>query len=365
MRSSRPHASRVLNRARACSSTVDGRGPAVVDVAAELARAAGVVTPALRDATDRLPEPMRPLAGFQFGWLDISGRPVKASSGKLLRPALALLSARAAGADEAAGLPAAVAVEFVHNFSLVHDDIMDHDEKRRHRATVWKAFGVPAAILLGDSLVTAAMEELLRSDAPGAARGARRLCRATQGLVQGQADDMDFEQRANVSLEDCLVMHRGKTGELLACSSALGAELQGADPALVTALSSFGMHLGQAFQLVDDVLGLWGRPEVTGKPVRSDLRSGKKTAPVLAALASPCPAADRLRDLLAAGDCGDPGTAAMAATLIEDAGGRAWAVARARTFIRDGIGSLSTVDIGAGVRSELEALARYVLLRDL
>ncbi|MCP9970269.1 polyprenyl synthetase family protein [Actinomadura madurae] len=218
--------------------------------------------------------------------LDRRGRPPAAAGGKALRPALALLSARAAETSYETALPGAVAVEFVHAFSLLHDDIMDGDRTRRHRPAAWTVFGPSAAILGGDALLALSEELLLDQHTRGAHWAARALTAATQRLISGQALDIGFESRDDVALDECLTMAADKTGALLACACSIGAMLGEGPTRLVTALTGYGAELGLAFQLVDDLLGIWGSPETTGKPVLSDLRARKKSLPVVYALTS-------------------------------------------------------------------------------
>src|SRR5919201_1883711 len=166
-----------------------------------LARARELAGPALRAAVAGLHPEVARVAAYHFGWQDRDGHPTSGNGGKALRPALALLSAEAGRAHARVGLPGAVAVELVHNFSLLHDDLMDGDEERRHRPTAWKAFGPGAAILAGDALLALAERAVL--DAGGAADGtgpqaARHLTRAIDWLIDGQAADLAFERRQDV-----------------------------------------------------------------------------------------------------------------------------------------------------------------------
>src|ERR1700734_886603 len=252
--------------------------PAGVAVARDL------VGPATEAAINRLSPGVRRVAAYHYGLADAEGNPVRVGSGKALRPALALLSARAAGVPAERGVMAAVAVELVHNFSLLHDDIMDGDTERRHRPTAWTVFGVGAAILAGDALLALANELVLEDIAPGGPWAARCLSTAVQRLITGQGEDLAFEKRSDVTLDECLEMAGDKTAALMACACSIGAVHLGAPPAMAMALAGFGAHVGLAFQLTDDLLGIWGAPEVTGKPVRSDLRARKKSLPVVAAL---------------------------------------------------------------------------------
>src|ERR1700678_1827573 len=236
---------------------------------------------------------------YDYGLADAEGNPIRVGSGKALRPALALLSARAAGVAPERGVSAAVAVELVHNFSLLHDDIMDNDTERRHRPTAWTVFGVGPAILAGDALLALAQDLLLEDGTPQGAWAARCLSAAVQRLIGGQGSDLAFEKRDDVTLAECLDMAGAKTAALMACACSIGAVHLGAPPTLAMALAGFGAHVGLAFQLTDDLLGIWGAPEGTGKPVRADLRARKKSLPVVAALTSGTAAGAELAGLLA------------------------------------------------------------------
>ncbi len=204
-------------------------------------------------------------------------------AGKALRPALALLSARAADAAAERAVPAAVAVELVHNFSLLHDDIMDGDTERRHRPTAWTVYGVGMAILAGDALLALAQDLLLEGQPPESVWASRCLSAAIQRLIAGQGADLAFERRGDVTVAECLDMAGDKTAALMACACSIGAVYVGGPAGMAKSLAGFGAYAGLAFQLTDDLLGIWGAPEVTGKPVRSDLRARKKSLPVVAA----------------------------------------------------------------------------------
>src|ERR1700678_624778 len=168
--------------------------PAGVAVARDL------VGPATEAAIKRLSPGVRRVAAYHYGLADAEGNPVRVGSGKALRPALALLSARAAGGSAARGVMVAVAVELVHNFSLLHDDILDGDTERRHRPTAWTVFGVGAAILAGDALLALAQDLLLADSAPQGVWAARCLNAAVTRLIAGQGNDLAFEKRDDVTL---------------------------------------------------------------------------------------------------------------------------------------------------------------------
>lgn len=332
---------------------------AVLDV---LAHGRQQVDPALRAALERLDPANRALAYYHLGWTDLDGNPTTTSGGKAVRPALALLSAKAAGASSEVGLPGAVAVELVHNFSLLHDDLMDGDTERRHRPTVWFARGAASAILTGDAMLALAQEVLLESG-PTALQAARLLANATNKLIKGETLDVAFEQRDDVSLDECLTMSAGKTGALLAASASIGAVLAGAPSTLVDALSAFGMDLGLAFQFVDDVLGIWGDPEVTGKPVYSDLRAGKKTLPVCYAIIHGGAAGAELASRLLADGRSSVAELRDMADLVEFAGGRSWAVAEADRRMIAAQRALGEATIPERPREELSRIARFIVTR--
>ncbi len=330
-----------------------------------LERSRDAVVPAIRAAVDRLDPTSRAQAAYHLGWIDADGAPAAGGGGKAVRPALALLSAQAAGAPERVGLPGAVAVELVHNFSLVHDDLMDGDVERRHRRTVWTIWGPSAAILTGDALLALAQEVLLEADSPHARDAALRLSTATRDLIRGQVQDLAFEHRNDVTVEECLDMAAGKTGALLSASASIGAVLAGAPAGTVEALATFGAHLGLAFQLVDDVLGIWGDPAVTGKPVHSDLRSRKKSLPVTAALARGGAPARELAEWLAGDGEVDERSLPRVADLVAAAGGRDWALDEAKRRMALGESALDAVAMPDGPRDELIALADFIVNRDM
>lgn len=327
-----------------------------------LDRARGLVLPALQAAVCRLTDELRLPVEYHLGWCDRDGTPIHSGGGKFVRPALAILSSEAAGASAAVGIPGAVAVEMLHNFSLLHDDVIDGDTERRHRRTVWAEFGVGTAVIAGDALLALAHQILLEGPGDGSRVAARALAGATTALIGGEAEDMAFEQRARVSEEECLTMAVGKTGALLACAASIGVALAGGSTQLYEGLADFGLNLGLAFQAVDDVLGIWGDPAVTGKPASSDLRDRKKTLPIAIALSSGRPEADELAALLGGERLGEDDVL-RAAALVETCGGREATEEEARGFLSDAMASLEDLDLPASVRAELTELASFIVDR--
>lgn len=338
-------------------------GDSVPAAAEILAWCRGLIDPALRAAVDTLPDAMRRIAGYHFGWWDEAGRPVDARGGKAIRPALVLLTAQAVGGTAAAAIPAAVAVELVHNFSLVHDDVMDEDAVRHHRPTVWRAFGANLAVLAGDALQVLAFDVLAASGHPAAVAGLRMLGAAVQELIDGQRADLSFERRADVGLAECRAMAMAKTGALLGCACALGASFGGGEQEQVRRLRRFGADIGLAFQHVDDLLGIWGDPAVTGKPVYSDLRGHKKSLPVVAALSADSPAGRELGALYLRDRPLSAGERRHAAELVDVAGGRVWSRAEAARLLAQALRQLRLADPAPGPTAALEALARMITLR--
>ena len=215
-----------------------------------------------------------------FGWAE------PGASGKGVRPLLCLLCCAAAGGEWKAALPAATAVELIHNFSLIHDDIQDRSEFRRHRQTVWKLWGEALAINAGDALFSLARLSTQRLDLPSPRLLAVHLIldEACLELTRGQQRDLAFSRNGEGTLPRYLRMIEAKTASLLGASAAAGAIVAGAPATRQAAFQAFGRELGLAFQILDDVLGLWGAPGQTGKSVGQDLLERKPSFPALYAL---------------------------------------------------------------------------------
>lgn len=321
-----------------------------------------LVEPAYRETVGELPATVRTVVGYHIGWWDADGTP-RRTAGKALRPALTLRCAAAAGMDEpAAAIPAAVAVELVHDFSLLHDDVMDADPTRRHRPAAWTQFGVGLAVLAGDALLTEAVR--LAASGPRGGPAALIIADVLRDLCRGQAADIAFEGRDEIGLDECVDMAAGKTGALLGAACRLGALAAGADAVTAESYLRFGRDLGLAFQLVDDLLGIWGDPQATGKPVGADLAARKKSLPVTAALASGTPAGEHLRTLLRGREPFDPAAVRLAASLVEDAGGRAWAEHEAARRVDAAITALTAARPRPEPAADLRTLARFFTERD-
>ncbi len=209
-----------------------------------------------------------------------------AAGGKRLRPLLATVASEAVGGRADDALPFGVAIEMVHNFTLVHDDVMDEDETRRGIKTVHAAFGVPEAILSGDALFARAFEVVLDSavDAPRLVRLVDILAKAVRLLAEGQQMDMDFEEAKEVTSDQYTKMIELKTAVLYSAAARGGAIVGGATDEQEEALAEYGRLMGLGFQIWDDVLDLESDQVTFGKPVLNDIRNGKKTLIVVQAL---------------------------------------------------------------------------------
>lgn len=321
-----------------------------------LGRTKELVDPAIAAALGGLCEELRMPAEYHF-----KGR------GKGTRPALAILSAEAVGAPSEIAVPGAVAIELIHDFSLIHDDIIDNDAERRHRPTVWAKFGTGVGVVVGDALHALAFEVLLSDPSPPRVSAAKNLAEAVSAMIAGQSMDMAFEERSGITLEECLAMEEGKTGALLSYAASVGAILAGADDAVVEGLAAYGAHLGVAFQAVDDLLGIWGDPERTGKPAGADLRERKKSVPVVIALNSGTSAAEELAEFYSRPEL-DAGEVDAARTLVEAGGGRDETQALARTHYDLAVSILDSLaereEVVVEVVEEMRSLAEFIVGRD-
>ncbi len=237
----------------------------------------------------KIPDPYNELRGmmrYHMGWEgEGSG---KAAQGKRLRPILALLGGENCSILAEDMLPFCSAIELLHNFSLIHDDIEDHDESRRGRETVWKVWGIPQAINTGDLMFTLATQSLLRPNVTvkeshllAAVQAFHETCRK---LTIGQYMDMKFEELPSVSTQQYIEMITGKTAALLGFCFGIGPIAAGRSAQEIDLSRKFGETIGLAFQIQDDYLGIWGNIKVTGKASRSDLISRKKSLPILQGL---------------------------------------------------------------------------------
>ncbi|MDP2952242.1 MAG: polyprenyl synthetase family protein [Chloroflexota bacterium] len=313
------------------------------------------------------PLPLYQMLRYHLGWIDQEGKTVEGAGGKALRPTLCLLACESVGGDWRQALPAAAALELLHNFSLIHDDIQDRSAMRRHRSTVWHLWGAPQAINAGDAMFALARLALLRAQglSPAKAIRAGRLLDETGlALCEGQYMDMGYESRLDIGVDAYFQMVSRKTAALIATSAEMGALLGCDDERPIGGLRRFGQDLGHAFQVVDDLLGIWGREEATGKSSTSDIAQKKKSFPVVYALER-APRRDKEellalygKESLGAEDIG------RVVALLDKLGARQQGQKEAERHYRMALGELEAGELRPSSVAELRELATFVVQRD-
>jgi geranylgeranyl diphosphate synthase type I len=290
---------------------------------------------------------------YHLGWANRALQPLESRGGKRLRPVLCLLATESVGGDPETVLPAAAAIELVHNFSLVHDDIQDKSHLRRGRPTVWDLWGAAHGINVGDGIFVLsrlAMYGLVKKGvtADRTLEAAMALDRACQSLCEGQFLDMSFEDQPRVHLDSYLRMIRGKTAALLAASTEIGALVTTQDLRLVQSLRGFGLALGMAFQIQDDILGIWGDEKVTGKSAATDIRDKKKTLPVVYAMSQTerAQVAEELSAIYEQEGPLDSTSVSDVLGLLDAVGARAQAETMSDAYYRESVQSLEAAGLG-------------------
>lgn len=294
---------------------------------------------------------------YHMGWTD------DLAQGKRIRPLLLLLVHQILTRNWQSVTEAASAIEMIHNFSLIHDDIQDKSEFRHNRVTLWKKVGIAQAINAGDALFTLGLKKIWdltdRLDLDLVRKSYLILNQTCLRLTQGQYMDLDFEKRMDVTADDYLEMIGGKTTALIAACMQVGAVLANARPEVELAALNFGMNLGLAFQLVDDYLGIWGKPEETGKSIASDLVEGKKSFPVLCGLAEDNTFSQRWKQGKIQRE-----EAEHIANLLESTGAREKTKSKADEFTQQALDSLSQFAGSSPEAQLMEELTRWLLQRE-
>ncbi len=309
-------------------------------------------------ADDPIYAPFYGMLHYHLGWAGADFAPATFPVGKRIRPMLCLLTCEAASGDPQAALPAAAAIELLHNFSLIHDDVEDHSELRRGRLTVWKQWGVAQAINAGDALYAIAHAAFRRlrdfGVSPDRHIAARiRFDQTCLKLTQGQHLDLSFESRDRVTVEEYMEMIDGKTAALVSGAAAIGAIVAGSDQ--VDRYAEFGRCLGLAFQVQDDLLGIWGDPAVTGKSAADDVAMRKKSLPVLYGLGN----SSELSELYAAVEI----DVQKAVELLEYVGAREYAEKVADEYTQKAMAALDAAQPQREAGEALRELARSLLGR--
>ena len=307
---------------------------------------------------------------YYIGWADETGAPVSATTGKAVRPSLCLFGCEAVGGTVSQALPAAVALEFIHNFSLVHDDIQDEDETRHGRKTIWAVWGKPKALVSGNVLRVVADSALhgLTSaglDASRAITAAQLLTESYLEMIEGQYLDLSFEGRHDISMADYRRMISRKTGALLRCSLNLGAAVGTDDAETVAAFRECGRALGYVFQIRDDVLGVWGQEDVTGKPVGSDIRRKKNSYPVVCAMenAGPSDSSQLSRIYEKDNDLAETDVASVL-EVMDRIGVQDHAGAEISEWADIAMKSIAPIELSPSARQEIEEFTHFLMVRD-
>jgi geranylgeranyl diphosphate synthase, type I len=304
------------------------------------------------------------MSAYHMGWITPDGDPAMADTGKRVRPALCLWACEAVGEPPECALPAAVAVELIHNFTLIHDDIQDGDEQRRHRPTVWSIWGMAQGINAGDGMLALALRTLLAAGPNPDRRmqAAHALSAAVVDVVEGQCLDLWLEGSPGASQATYLKLATAKTGALLGASLAAGAILGGASQEVVRNFDAAGRLLGLAFQIRDDWLGTWGDPEVTGKGRTGDLARRKLTYPVVAAYEVAAP--PRRRELRRLFTDKKPGGEFRLRALLEDLGGPTLTAGVPVVLARDAVAMLDSCGLPGPALEDFAEVAIHVAERD-
>ena len=289
------------------------------------------------------------------------------AGGKRMRPAMVLAAAGAVGGDKKKAMPLAVAIEYIHNFTLIHDDYMDGDEKRRGMTTIHVGYGGPTAILAGDALFARAFEVISYLDVPSDVMRdvLKVVTKAVWDLARGQQMDVNNENGTEVTMEEYIETIRLKTSVLFAAGAAGGALIGGADKRTVKAIHEYAMLLGVAFQMFDDVLGLIGDPVKLGKSVGNDIRKGKSTVMVTHALKNIRNerTMKEFRSVLGKIDASEKDIQ-KARKIIEDAGSVDFALAMATDYTKRAIAKLKVLKPSKD-KEFMIALAEFAMKRDV
>ncbi|MEU1378064.1 polyprenyl synthetase family protein [Streptomyces triculaminicus] len=334
--------------------------PEVIHRARDYARAG------LEAALERLNPDQARICRYYFGWSDADGTPTRRRGSRSLQATMVMLAAEATGEDPARAVPGAVAVELVHNFSLLHDDIADGDEVRRDRPTAWVVFGTGPALLAGDALLIEAGRVLA---AVGGTTAAQALAVFGDGLAHlirtwGGEEPFDRARPQEIRLADYLDICRGKGGALLGTGAVLGTVLCDRPARDGEGLRTAAHHAGTAWQAVNDLENIWGDERLVGKPGFQDLRLRKNTLPVITAMHSGRPGTDQLARLLAEPSPTD-GDLRTTADLIEELGGRIATERIAQNHLDQALSVLDTLALPPPVHDDLADLLYFAVTRHI
>jgi geranylgeranyl diphosphate synthase type I len=304
------------------------------------------------------------MISYHLGWVDEDFSPSERGAGKRLRPLLCLLSCEANGGDWRQAVPAAAAIELIHNFSLIHDDIEDNSLQRRHRPTLWSLWGQAQAINVGDGLFAISRLALQRLRDRGV--GPDKIVQAFHlidetclGLTEGQYLDLAFEAEDSVTVDMYMEMIGKKTATLMGCATQVGALLAIDDESIIETFGSFGYQLGLVFQIVDDMLGIWGVGEATGKAVGEDIVNRKKSLPVVYAMQH----SEGLREIYRQAQM-DPEQQLAVMEALEAVSARDHSLCMATQHLESAMATLESTGIANAAQDRLKEIARFLLERE-
>ena len=327
------------------------------------------ISRSLRDSLSQQHSDVYDMLRYYMGWVDENGRPHEAMEGKALRPTLCLFACEAVGGALEMAMPSAVALEFIHNFSLIHDDIQDRDEIRHNRKTLWAVWGDPKALVAGNVLRVVADEclhQLLDSglDYDRALAAGTLLTEAYLEMIEGQYLDLQFEGRHDISMSDYLNMISRKTGALIRCSLNLGAVVGAQEQGVGDAFKESGRAMGYVFQIIDDVLGVWGDEETTGKPVGADIRRKKNSYPVVYTMGTAKDKDQKMLNEIYEKDELDDSDVDSVLAVMDRLDVKNQAQQEAEKYANVALESLAPVELSREARQEVEDLAHFLLVRD-
>lgn len=311
------------------------------------------------------------LQRYHLGWVDQQGAVASSASsqGKALRPTLCLFACEALSSDHDRALPAAAALELIHNFSLLHDDIQDQDLERRHQPTAWSLWGIPKALVAGDAMHSTGDLAALRAEEAGVSPGvvlrvSEILTDSYLAMIEGQCLDLEFEGRTDITTGEYLHMIACKTGALIRCGLETGALLGEGDDETVQAFAEFGEGLGRAFQIRDDYLGIWGDEATLGKATGNDIRRRKKSYPVVYALERASGAAlEDLQRIYGQQELEEDDVQRVL-TVLDEVGAREQSQELTESAVNRALDALTAVSLPAWARTEAEELVDFLARRE-
>ena len=312
---------------------------------------------------------VRSLLRYHLGWEEANGTPANKNQGKSLRSALCLLACEITRGRWKSAIPAAASLELIHNFSLIHDDVQDKDTTRRGRSTVWSIWGIPKAIIAGNAMRVLADQSLSNLSLHGlnpelTLKAVSMLTERYTEMIEGQYLDMSFEQFNSISIENYLEMIERKTGALIQSAMFIGALIGSRNQGVAEAFGACGNLLGLAFQIRDDYLGIWGDPNIIGKPVGSDILRKKKSLPVIHAFQeAKGNSLVRLKqiyssDQISATDLTD------VLDIMRKLDSSSFVDNMAQSYASAAIEKLTGLELPSGAKSQIESVSHFFINRD-